>query len=115
MPETQTKAELIRYEPIEGNRALLKWQDDHTDHNIATIYDQDDAQGIVDAWNACQLGGANADSHTAFRNDVDAFIQILNAHKAQYAGSQAQRVFAEELCKLENKIKNHLGSFKDPS
>ena len=100
-----------------NGESTIRWADgsengDTERQPVATVYDHNDAQGIVDAWNACQFNGVNTSAYAAFRNDVDGFLQILEAHKAQYNGSQAQRVFAEELCKLEGKLKTHIKSFK---
>ena len=58
------KAELIKLDPCpdaNGN-ATIRWDDGSENGNtekqpIATVYDWDDAQGIVDAWNAAQLKG----------------------------------------------------------
>lgn len=116
MPETTLKAELMRLDnSSNGEHYKLKWVDDHTDHTIATVYDPDDAQGIVDAWNACQYNALNSDYNEAvrkdeeeFRNNVDEFLQILKAHKEQYAGSRAQQGLAEKLCELEGELKRHL-------
>ena len=43
----------------DGNHTV-RWADGSDNGDIdrqpvATVYDHDDAQGIVDAWNACQL------------------------------------------------------------
>ena len=117
MPETKVKAELMRLEPSKTHhdQDVLKWVDDHTDHIIATVYDPDDAQAIVDAWNACQYNALNSDYNEAvrkdeeeFRNNVDEFLQILKAHKEQYDGSRAQQGLAEKLCELEGELKRHL-------
>ena len=113
------KPELIIVDPCpdaNGN-ATIRWADgsengDTERQCVATVYNEDDAQGIVDAWNACQFNGINPAAYAAFRKDVDSFLQILEAHKAQYNGSAAQKIFAEELIKLEGKLKSHIKSFK---
>jgi len=111
--------QLIVLDPIPdtNNNATLRWDDgsengDTEKQPIATVYDWDDAQGIVEAWNACQLTGVNYHEHASFRKKVDNFLQVIEAHKAQYNGSSAQKIFAEELCKLEGELKSHLRKFK---
>lgn len=113
------KPELIKVDPCPAanGESTIRWDDGSENGNterqpVATVYNEDDAQGIVDAWNACQLNKINPAAYAAFRKDVDSFLQILEAHKAQYNGSSAQKIFAEELCKLEDKLKFHIKSFK---
>ncbi len=111
----EDKPVLVTLDPIEDHdgNATIRWHDgsengDTEKQPIATVYDRDDAQAMVDAWNACQLTGANVAEHNAMKKDIDSFFQILEAHKLQYNGTQAQRIFAEELGKLERKLKSYL-------
>jgi hypothetical protein len=120
MPETKTELIVVDECPDTNGHLTIRWADgsDNGDlerQPIATVYDMDDAQAIVDAWNACQYNALNSDYNEAvrkdeeeFRHNVDEFLQILKAHKEQYAGSRAQQGLAEKLCELEGELKRHL-------
>ncbi len=62
MTEKATKPELITVDecPDANGHATIRWDDgsengDLERQPVATVYNWDDAQAFVDAWNACQL------------------------------------------------------------